>query len=65
MRLLISRDVWTRAELEDLASDRGIMLDGALEHINEAFLDAHGETLLDGDDLFQINKTVAKELEAA
>lgn len=65
VRLLISRDVWTRAELEDLASDRCIMLDGALEHINEAFLDAHGETLLDGDDLFQINKTVAKELEAA
>ncbi|OGS94062.1 MAG: hypothetical protein A3H31_03105 [Gallionellales bacterium RIFCSPLOWO2_02_FULL_57_47] len=63
VRVLVSRDAWTRAELEDLASDRGIMLDGALDHINEAFLDAHNEHLLEGEDPVEINKNIAKELE--
>jgi uncharacterized tellurite resistance protein B-like protein len=65
VRVLTSRDTWTRAELEDLAADRGIMLDGALERINEAFLDAHGEPLLDGEDPVEINKNISKELAAA
>lgn len=64
VRVLVSRDTWARAELQDLASDRGIMLDGALEHINEAFLDAYDEQLLEGEDPVEINKNVAKELEA-
>lgn len=62
VRVLTSRDTWTRAELEDLASDRGIMLDGALENINEAFLEAHGEPLLEGEDPVEINKNISKEL---
>jgi uncharacterized tellurite resistance protein B-like protein len=65
VRVLLSRDTWTRAELEDLAADRGIMLDGALDHINEAFLDAHNEPLLDGEDPVDVNKNIVKELEAA
>jgi uncharacterized tellurite resistance protein B-like protein len=65
VRMLISRDAWTRSELEDLASDRGMMLDGALERINEAFLDAHSEPLLEGEDPVDINKNIAKELKAA
>lgn len=65
VRVLVSRDAWTRSELEDLAADRGIMLDGALERINEAFLDAHDAQLFEGEDPVEINKNVAKELEAA
>ncbi len=65
VRVLVSRDSWTRAELQDLAADRGIMLDGALERINEAFLDAHNEQLFEGEDPVEINKNISKELEAA
>lgn len=65
VRVLISRDSWTRAELEDLAADRGVMLDGAMDHINEAFLDAKESALLEGDDPVEVNKDIAKELEAA
>lgn len=65
VRLLVSRDSWVRAELEDLASDRGIMLDGALERINEAFIDKYNEPLLDGDDTVQVNKNITRELNAA
>lgn len=64
VRLLVSRDAWMRVELEDLATDRGIMLDGALEHINEAFLDVYSEPLMEGDDPIEVNRNVAKELEA-
>jgi hypothetical protein len=62
--LLLGRSAWSRGELEDLAADRGIMLDGALERVNEAFMDAYGEPLLDGSDPVTINRNVAKQLEA-
>lgn len=65
VRVLISRDSWTRAELEDLAADRGVMLDGAMDHINEAFLDAKESALLEGEDPVEVNKNIAKEIEAA
>lgn len=65
VRVLISRDSWTRAELEDLAADRGVMLDGAMDRINEAFLDAKESALLEGEDPVEVNKDIAKELEAA
>lgn len=65
VRVLISRDSWTRAELEDLAADRGVMLDGAMDRINEAFLDAKESALLEGEDPVEVNKDIAKELETA
>lgn len=65
VRVLISRDSWTRAELEDLAADRGVMLDGTMDHINEAFLDAKESALLEGEDPVEVNKNIAKEIEAA
>ena len=63
--MLLIRYKWTRAELEDLAADRGIMLDGALEQVNEAFAEAYGEPLIEGHDPVDVNKNVLKELEAA
>lgn len=65
VRLLVSRDNWVRTELEDLAADRGIMLDGALEQINEAFLDKYNEPLLEGEDAVQVNKNITRELSVA
>jgi hypothetical protein len=64
-KVLMSRDKWSRSELEDLAADIGIMLDGALERVNEAFADAYGALLAEGQDPVEINRHVLKELESA
>jgi tellurite resistance protein len=64
-KVLMSRDRWSRSELEDLAADIGVMLDGALERVNEAFADAYGALLVEGQDPVEINTHVLKELESA
>jgi hypothetical protein len=50
LTLLLTRAEWSRAELEAAAAERQIMLDGAMENINDAALDAFGAMLFDGDD---------------
>jgi uncharacterized tellurite resistance protein B-like protein len=63
---LLTRAHWARAELEELAGDRQIMLDGALETINEACLDATGQPLLEGHDPVAVNRDlIAYESSAA
>jgi uncharacterized tellurite resistance protein B-like protein len=59
---LISRPQWTREELLDLASDLDLMLDGALERINEAAFDAHDEALTEGDDPVTINRDILEKV---
>ncbi len=61
LQILASRDSWERAELEDLAKDRGFMLDGALEQINEATFREFDQPLLDGNDPVEINVDLLKE----
>jgi tellurite resistance protein len=55
---LLERTQWSRSELEEMAEDRELMLDGALERINEACLDATGEALLEGSDPVDVNRSV-------
>lgn len=62
VRTLLSRPHWTRAELEELAEDRGMMVDGALERINEASFDAFDKPFLEGDDPVALNQEVTHEL---
>ncbi|CAB3794481.1 TerB N-terminal domain-containing protein [Paraburkholderia fynbosensis] len=62
LRLLLSRPSWTRSELSDAASDLELMLDGAIEHVNEASLDHWDEPLTDGDDPVEINQEFAQRL---
>lgn len=50
LQALLSRSQWSRDELEDLCSDRGLMVDGALERINEAALEALDEPIIEGED---------------
>jgi uncharacterized tellurite resistance protein B-like protein len=57
--LLLSRPSWTRSELEDAASDLGLMLDGALDRINEASYDANDLPLTEGEDPLEISTGVA------
>ena len=64
LRLLLSRPTWTRAELEDAATDLDLMLDGALEQINEAAFDAFDEPLLEGDDPISVNADLIETIEA-
>lgn len=64
LRLLVSRPRWTRQELIDAAADLELMLDGAIEQVNEASLDHWDEPLTDGDDPVEINQELAQRLAA-
>ncbi|WP_141057179.1 TerB N-terminal domain-containing protein [Stenotrophomonas rhizophila] len=63
LRLMLSRPVWTRAELEDGAADMELMLDGALEQINDASFDAYDIPFSDGDDPLEINPEFIEKIE--
>lgn len=63
-RMLLSRPRWSRQELLDVAGDLELMLDGALEHINEAAFDAHDMPLFEGDDPVTVNSEMLEKVEA-
>jgi tellurite resistance protein len=50
LTLLLTRTEWSRTDLESAAREKQIMLDGAMESINEAALDTFGTMLFDGYD---------------
>ncbi len=62
LRRLIGRHVWSRDELADMAADMELMLDGALEHINETMLDSFEAPLAEGDDPIEINQELLEKL---
>ncbi len=64
VRMLLSRPQWSRAELLDVAGDLELMLDGALEHINEASFDRYDTALTEGDDPVEVRADVMEKLEA-
>lgn len=63
-RMLLSRPAWSREELLDVAADVDLMLDGAMEHINEAAFDTHGIALFEGEDPVTVNAEILEKLEA-
>lgn len=63
-RMLMSRPSWTRAELLDVAADLDLLLDGALESINEASFDAHDAPLTEGDDPVEVNAEILEKIAA-
>ncbi|MFA6094304.1 MAG: TerB N-terminal domain-containing protein [Candidatus Paceibacterota bacterium] len=63
-RMLLSRPEWSREELLDLAADLDLMLDGALEHINEAAFNTHDIPFTEGDDLIEVNPEILEKIEA-
>jgi uncharacterized tellurite resistance protein B-like protein len=63
-RILLSRPEWSREELLDVASDLELMLDGALEHINEAAFDTHDMPLFEGEDPVTVNADILEKVEA-
>jgi hypothetical protein len=64
LRLMLSRPSWSRSELEDAAADLELMLDGALEQINEAAFDAFDAPLCEGTDPVEVNSELLEKLEA-
>lgn len=56
LRLLRTRPSWSRQELSDAAADMELMLDGALERINDVFFDKFDEALTDGEDPVEVNQ---------
>jgi hypothetical protein len=62
LRLLVSRPTWTRAELEDVAADMDLMLDGSLERLNDMAFDQFDMPLTEGDEPVEINPEILSEL---
>lgn len=63
-RMLLSRPLWSRAELQDVSADLELMLDGALERINDASFEAHDTALAEGDDPVEVNQEVLEKIAA-
>jgi uncharacterized tellurite resistance protein B-like protein len=62
-RLLLTRRDWSRADLADAAADLDLMVDGALETLNEAAFDEHDMPFVDGDDPVVVNFELLEKLE--
>ncbi len=65
LQILGQKTVWNRQDLESLATERGLMLDGALENINDVAFEQCDEALAEGEDPIEINPEVFEELWAA
>lgn len=61
---LLKQRVWHREELEALAADLDLMLDGALEQLNDACFDRYDIPLLEGDDPLEINPDILEKVQA-
>lgn len=58
IRLLARRTSWNLQELEEIASDRELMLGGALEQINEVAYDQFDDAFIEGDDVMEVNQKI-------
>jgi hypothetical protein len=63
LRALLARPSWSRAELSDMAADMELMLDGALERVNEATLDAFDSRIAEGDDPIEIARELMETID--
>ena len=61
LKELLSKNQWTKAELRVLCVQYGLMLEGAIETINEWADDALGDFLLDGEGPFSVRTELLDE----
>jgi tellurite resistance protein len=59
---LAARPRWTRDDFSQMATDLGLLPDGALEALNEAAFEAVGEPVCEGSDPIDINSYALKEM---
>jgi uncharacterized tellurite resistance protein B-like protein len=64
-RAMLAQGSWTREQLLAMAQARSLMLDGALESINEAAFDEYDEPLTDGEDPIEVNPEIREALESS
>lgn len=64
LRLLLTRPSWPRQDLADAAADMELMLDGALERINEAAFEQFDEPLIEDGDPIEISRDVMEKVAA-
>ena len=58
-----ARDRWERSELEELAEEHGLLLDGALEAINELAFDHFDAPCIEEDgDLYLLERETYEEI---
>jgi hypothetical protein len=62
LNTIAKQDVWQREELVAIADQLNLMLDGALEVLNEAAFDLCDEAVIEGDNTLEVNGAVLKEL---
>ena len=55
LKALLSKPQWSRTEAELLCSGRGLMIDGAIERINDAAFDRFDSPILEGEDPIDVN----------
>lgn len=58
---LLARAQWSRAELLNLAATFELMLDGALEQVNDTSFDVHDMPLTEGDDPVTVNQELLEK----
>ena len=59
------KESWERSEIEAIAQNQGLLLDGALENINDVAFDHCDEALTEGEDPIEVNDWVFDQLKAA
>jgi len=62
-RALVAKEQWSRAEVETLCSDLGLMIDGAIEAINDWSFDRADAAVFDADDNIYVDLEIVEELE--
>ena len=62
LRALSQQAVWQRQELVAIASRLDLMLDGALEVINELAFERTDEPVTEGEESIEVNQAVLQEL---
>lgn len=62
LQILLTRAQWARNELEEIASDRKMFLDGALEQINEKSYSLFKKPMFEGEDPILLDAEVVREV---
>jgi uncharacterized tellurite resistance protein B-like protein len=61
LQALLQRPQWARAELEEMCVDRGLMVDGAIERINDASYERYDQPMIEGEDPLDIRVELTLE----
>ncbi len=62
LRVLAARAQWSRSELTEISQDHGLMIDGAMEQINDAAYRKFDKPFFEGEDPIELNADILKEI---